>query len=311
MRKIVLFLSLAMSIFSTYAQDANSSEELGKKKEINEIKLSEQAHYAEVVIEMVTDDNEAVSLAQQQSIALLQTHVIEIFAKRLNMSKKDVQEIWDVIDDKCQNIEVRKGDLLKVFSYMAKDALKGWLGNKKVKPLSPEDSLILFGPTEVDDSKIKSILSTEEKVVNLGNNLIKVDEKKEEAKGTVQPEVVIPKPTEKPKPESKPEPKVEPKPEKKEVVIPELCQNIIKQGNLKALGIFLNQEKSKQKLMYGGASKMHYQSKCYMIAIDKSSELIVAVLDKGDARRMNFMTGEMDNMENYRGKYAVIFVQEY
>lgn len=312
MKKIVLFLSLAMFTFCTYAQDVNSSEELGKKKEINEIKLSEQAHYAEVVIEMVTDDNEAVSLAQQQSIALLQTHVIEIFAKRLNMSKEDVREIWNVIDDKCQNIEVRKGDLLRVFSYMAKDALKGWLGNKKVKSLTPEDSLILFGPEEVDESNTKSILAKEEKVIDLKENLIKIEENNEEAKVEViaegekkiEPEVITPEPTIEPQPE--------PQPEKKEVIVPELCKNMIKQGNFKALGIFLEQEKNKQKLMYGGASKMHYQSKCYMIAIDKSSQQIAAVLDKGDAQRMNFMTCEMDNMENYRGgKYAVIFVQEY
>ena len=271
MKKIVLLLSLALSAFSTYAQEANDPEELEKKKEINEIKLSEQAHYAEVVIEMVTDDNEAVSLAHQQSLALLQTHVIEVFAKRLNMSKQDVREIWSVIDDKCQNIEIQRGDLLRVFSYMAKDALKGWMGNKKVKPLSPEDSLILFGPKEI----------------------------------IVEQEPIVPDTID-------PGPNPEPKPEPLEVVVPELCKNMIKQGNAEALTKYLNYEKSKQTLMYGNASTMHYQSKCYMIAIEKSTLKIAAVLDKGDARRMNFMTGEMDNMENYRGgKYAVIFVQEY
>ena len=291
MKKIVLLLSLALSAFSTYAQEANGPEELEKKKEINEIKLSEQAHYAEVVIEMVTDDNEAVSLAHQQSLALLQTHVIEVFAKRLNMSKQDVREIWSVIDDKCQNIEIQRGDLLRVFSYMAKDALKGWMGNKKVKPLSPEDSLILFGP--------KEIIVEQEPIV---------------------PDTIVPKPEPivpdtidpGPKPGPIPGPKPEPKPEPLEVVVPELCKNMIKQGNAEALTKYLNYEKSKQTLMYGNASTMHYQSKCYMIAIEKSTLKIAAVLDKGDARRMNFMTGEMDNMENYRGgKYAVIFVQEY
>lgn len=62
---------------------------------------------------------------------MLQAHVIEVFAKRLHMEPKDVQEIWDVIDDKCQNIVVRKGDLFRVFSYIVKDAVG--LGRKKPK----------------------------------------------------------------------------------------------------------------------------------------------------------------------------------
>ena len=111
------------------AQDT-AEEEARKKAEINEIKLSENTIYADV-IEMVTDDNEAVSLAQQKSMNMLQMHVIEMFAKRMKMPPEDVQEIWDVIDDKCQNIVVKKGDLFRVFTYIVKDAVG--LGRKKPK----------------------------------------------------------------------------------------------------------------------------------------------------------------------------------
>ena len=121
---------MAICSVNIYGQELTDEEAQSKKKEINGIKLSEEAVYADVV-ELALDDNEAISLAQQKSINLLQTHVIEIFAKRMNMSKADVQEIWDVIDDKCQNIVVRKGDLLRVFSYIMKDAIG--LGPKKPK----------------------------------------------------------------------------------------------------------------------------------------------------------------------------------
>ena len=130
MKKTVIFAMMALCSLGMSGQDLSGQDETSKKKEINGIKLSEEAVYADV-IEMATDDNEAISLAQQKSINLLQTHVIEIFAKRMNMSKADVQEIWDVIDDKCQNIVVRKGDLLRVFSYIMKDAIG--LGPKKPK----------------------------------------------------------------------------------------------------------------------------------------------------------------------------------
>jgi Icc-related predicted phosphoesterase len=111
-----------------WAQDVTTPEDEAKKKDINNIKLSEMAVYSDVV-QMATSEEEAVSLAQQKSIQMMQTHVVEICAKRLHMDKKDVQEIWDVIDDKCQNIVVKKGDLFRVFTYIMKDALH--LGPKK------------------------------------------------------------------------------------------------------------------------------------------------------------------------------------
>jgi septal ring factor EnvC (AmiA/AmiB activator) len=113
---------------SLMAQDVLTPEDEAKKKDINQIKLSEMAVYSDVVQEATSED-EALSLAQEKSIQMMQTHVVEICAKRLHMDKKDVQEIWDVIDDKCQNIVVKKGDLFRVFTYIMKDALH--LGPKK------------------------------------------------------------------------------------------------------------------------------------------------------------------------------------
>lgn len=146
-RKDLLFWMIVGGCFFPTLASAQDSddEEARKKAEINEIKLSENTIYADVV-EMVTDDNEAVSLAQQKSMNMLQMHVIEMFAKRMKMPPEDVQEIWDVIDDKCQNIVVKKGDLFRVFTYIVKDAVG--LGRKKPKKGEVEKYLT---PTEEKD----------------------------------------------------------------------------------------------------------------------------------------------------------------
>ena len=134
MKQYKLYLSILLLCCCVQATAQNAlvpvDEETAKKKEINQIKRSEQAVYADIM-EMASDDEEALSAAHQKSRDMLQAHVIEIFAKRMKMSKKDVQEIWDVIDDKCQNIVVKKGDLFRVFSYIMKDAIG--LGPKKPK----------------------------------------------------------------------------------------------------------------------------------------------------------------------------------
>ena len=128
MKKIVGLAIFLLGSIGLNAQEISTQEEIQKKKEINQIKLGEQAMYADVV-EVASDDFEAISQAQQRSINMLQTNVIEACAKKMNMSKKDVQDIFDIIDDKCQNVVIKKGDMLRVFSYIAKDAIG--LGRKK------------------------------------------------------------------------------------------------------------------------------------------------------------------------------------
>ena len=67
-----------------------------------------------------------------------------------------------------------------------------------------------------------------------------------------------------------------------------------------------------QRLIYGSAQKMQRHEKCYIVLTDKTTGSIVAVLDKGESERMNFVTKKMDNFKNYQGgNYKAIFVQEY
>lgn len=348
MRRTNVFIALAFCASSMAAQEVTppSSEEAAKKKEINNIKLSEQAVYADV-IEMATDDNEAISLAQQKSINMLQAHVIEVFAKRMNMEKKDVQEIWDVIDDKCQNIVVRKGDLFRVFSYIMKDAIG--LGPKKPKKGDVEKYL---GPEEPDVAATDTVALKEaafqltnvltegkDSIDNTARPLVAaapVQTTPVEQTAVAQPVPVQAVPVQavaaaevpvqaavaptqvtvapvQPAPVPVAAAPVVAEPAPVAVVeVPAIAQTMMSKGNMTELMRYLSKEKGRQALMYGNFNTMQYPAKCYVVVLDKSSKEIVAVLDKGQRERMNFNTKQMDDLNNYKGgKYAAILVQEY
>lgn len=280
MRKFSLFFLLTMLAVGIHAQELTELQLQAKEDSIFNIKFKEQAHYAEVVIDMATKEDKDVSVAEQQSMLLLQTHIIEIFSKRFKMSNEDVREIWDVIEDKCQNVEVKKGTLWRVFTYMAKDALKGLVGGK-VKDLSKEDKEILFGP-EVPD----------------------------ELPPLEEPTFVIPKLAMDSiaKPLS---PIVVPN-----VVVPELCKKMLEKKNKQTLNEYLEECANYNELMFGNHNEMQVIGKCYVVIIEKTSGEITAILDKGEtakkeAVRMNFVTKVMDNFGKYdNDQYEMIFVQE-
>ena len=123
MRKYILYITLIIFSMSVQAQQMTPEEEAKLKREINEIKWKEDAVFAEIVDYLSDDSDKAVTQAQQQSMLKLQTVVVELFAQNLNMKKEDVQEIWDTIEDKCQNIEIRSGDVIRVFRYIPKALL--------------------------------------------------------------------------------------------------------------------------------------------------------------------------------------------
>jgi hypothetical protein len=270
------------------------------------------------VVQMATDENEAVSLAQQKSIQLMQTHIVEICAKRLHMDKKDVQEIWDVIDDKCQNIVVKKGDLFRVFTYIMKDAIG--LGPKKPKPGDIEKYL---GPDPETESTAE-VTTTDEATAPPPVNeemqaaITEALAAEETDRDTIQAEVYLSKQEalaatkqEEPTPQAE---TVKEEPVKEAVVVetPQLVKTMISKGNLTTLMRYLQAEKAKQTLMYGSLNTMQYRERCYIVIVDKTSQQIVAVLDKGTDDRLNFVSGQSDKLVNYRrGNYSAILVQEY
>lgn len=338
----VLFLSLAIS---AWGQESNSLDEVKTKKEINNIKLTGDAIYADLYQDAIQDQFDLDNV-KARSKEMLMTHVIEIFSKRLKMNKEDVREIWNVLDQRCTNIVVKKGDLFRVFTYVMKNAIG--LGKSKEKSATPvfkADTQVIAHNNETEaievtkastlesEQEVKSML-VPDTVVQLSSNV----ESKLESKPVVVPDTVIavtPKTESKLEPQpvvvsdtivsvtpkSEPEPKLEPNPVPEpvvkvepvlQVVVPDLCKTIISKGNMNDLMRFLNQEKKYQRLMYGNRNSMQFLDKCYIVIIEKSTQTIVSVLDKGESERMNFVSKQMDNLTNYRGgNYAAVYVQEY
>ena len=292
----LLFLLFTVNVMGQLP--VTDPEETARKKEINSIKKTGEAVYADVYQEATTEEA-ALSEAEQKSKEMLKTHVYEIFSKRMGMSKEDVREIWKVLESKCKHIVVKRGDLFRVFTYVMKNA---------VGSSDPTDLI-----AENTQPATSNNISTPEQVTTSAPKPEPAPAPKPEVKPEPKPVV----PTSAPKPEPKPEPAPvsTPKPEpatQSEVVVPVLCKTIIEKGNFDNVYKYLKREKAYQRLMYGTARNMQYPEKCYIVLTNKGTGEIVAVLDKGQSERMNFVTMKMDRYSNYRGgNYSAIFIQEY
>lgn len=323
--KIRLILWLVLISVNAWGQvPVSTPEEAAKKKEINTLKKNGDAYYADMYHEIKAEDADLAE-AQQRSKEMLQAHVVEIFSKRLKMSKKDVQEIWAVLEKNCQNIVVKRGDLFRVFTYVMKNALNpgeqvadatgGEVAMASV-PVVPE-SAVPVSPAPQPAPKKDSVVAVP--VVVAASPAPQSQPQPEPKPLPVQQPQPAQQPV--PKPVAQPAPAPAPKPEPQsvvqpapapEVVVPVLCQNLIAKGNFDQVYRYLQQEKTYQRLMYGTARTMQRPEKCYIVLTDKTSGAIVAVLDKGESDRMNFMTKKMDHFRNYQGgNYKAIFVQEY
>ena len=308
MRKLTVVLGLLLCVLQIGAQGVSvSPEDAAKKQEIKEIKLGEEHVYADVY-EVAADDEAALRLAKTKSVNMLQARVIEQAAEQLGMDKDAVKEIFDVIDDKCQNIVITNGDMVRVFTYILKD--KVGLTRKKV---SVDDDKYYFGEDSIAKNLADQVLEGQDSI----NYVVSQPEVKEESVEKVKEETVVETPEKKEeakKDEGTPLVKILPAEQvipASEVVIPELCQKLIATKNFGGLMAFLKKEKAANKLMWGNANKMQRHELCYIVALDRVTKEIVAVLDKGEAERMNFMNKKKEHAQNYRGTHSCVFVQEY
>ena len=307
---LLLFLIVSVNVMGQVPE--SNPEEIAKKKEINSLKRNGEAYYSDVYQELKVEDAD-MEAAQERSKEMLRAHVVEIFSKRMGMSKEDVREIWSVIEKNCQNIVVKKGDLFRVFTYVMKNALNPNALEESVDGAKENETV----PAETTKPEKQAEVKVDTVAASVSSPVsVPVSEPKVEPKPEIKPEPKV-EPKQEPKVEPKQEPKVEPKPEPAstpvpEVTIPELCQNIIAKENFDTIYRFLQQEKTYQRLMYGSAKTMQRPEKCYIVLTDKTTGALVAVLDKGQSDRMNFVTKKMDHFRNYKGgNYKAIFVQEY
>ena len=315
MRKLTIVFGLFLCVLEIGAQDVPVSlEEAAKKKVINKIKTTEAAVYADVY-EVAADDEAALRLAQRKSVNMLQARIIEQAAAEMNMSKEDVKAIFDVIDDKCQNIVIKNRDVCRVFTYIVKDKIgltrkkltkieeEEYFGEDAVKKMvdkmmDGQDSINYVIPKPETKDTLVAVVAEETVVVETEL------EKKEEVKKEEGTPLVKILPAEPVTPEPTPDPVAE-------VVVPQLCQKMIATKNFDGLMAFLKKEKAANTLMWGNANKMQRHELCYIVAIDRATKEIVAVLDKGDSERMNFVNKKMDHARNYKGTYSCVYVQEY
>ena len=385
MKKIVLCVVLAVCAFGANAQELSPEEVAKLKKEMNDIKRSEDFVFAEGFAEYLSDEGDkAVSQATQQSMMKLQTQVMTVFAQHLHMSKEDVQAIWDVIEDKCQNVEITAGDVTRSFFYVSKEVLSGIMPdinlfpNRKKKaeqleaatpaptpvaqpeiaqaePIKAEPEVaqnaepvvaqVVEAKKEEQEVKVEETVKAEEtvaveekkaepetKAAEVQTQVIvqtqttqvavvtqTVEEAKQEAAAAVKSETVVvnsePVVVETPvveTPAPAPAPEPAPAPAAVKVAVPDLCQAMLDKKNYKALISYLQTEKAYEKLIYGPESRMARTAQCYIVIVDKATQNIVTVLDKGVTERVNFVTGAKDDLANYMlaGGYLAIFVQE-
>ena len=125
MKKIKFFFLLLTCAVGLNAQDIPSAEDAAKKKEINQINLSEEAGYADVMQPAATPE-EAIEQSKARTFTLLQTHVVEAVVKDLNMSREDAKKLWSELESKCHHIVVSQMDMYRVFTYiMRADLMPG------------------------------------------------------------------------------------------------------------------------------------------------------------------------------------------
>lgn len=324
--KLILMFFLLQGVIAWGQDLVTSPEEAAKKKEINALKKNGDAYYADMYHEIKVEDADMAE-AQQRSKEMLRAHVVEIFSKRMGMTKEDVREIWSVLEKNCQNIVVKKGDLFRVFTYVMKNALNpgeqvadatgGEVAMSAPQPEPKKETVAAVPvvvaavpaaqPQPAPKPEVKPVQTPEPQPVSV---------QQVQPQPAPQPQQVPksePKPVSQPQPapvvQPAPEPSVQPAPK---VSVPVLCQHLIAKENFDKVYRYLQQEKTYQRLMYGTARTMQRPEKCYIVLTDKTSGAIVAVLDKGESERMNFITKKMDHFRNYEGgNYRAIFIQEY
>ena len=324
-----LFILLLLPIVA-FAQEATEQDKENKEK-IKEIKLSEDYVYADAV----TEDN--LSEAQQNSMDLLRANVNAIFAERFHMPKEDVEEIWDVIEDKCQNVTIKKGDLFRVFTYIMKDYLfpgkkKKNVKNEELAEVKPsKDEILPDEIEEVSEALVNDSLPTvaQNKIMNF------VPETKPDATPEPEPQQTqdageseateVPVPvttsvaTEEPvtttvitTPVTQVEEPVAAEPEEITVSSPSapaldpIVKELLETQTYKELISLLDQKKEEGILIYGRIKTMRSPDRCYL-AIFKKSE-VITILGKGDKERLNLKTNTEDSLNNYKG-HGVIWFQ--
>ncbi len=339
-RGITLFLAMALVPLLGYSQGITTSQDSLREK-VRDIKLSEKYVYAEATTPV------GMSEAQQYSLDLLHVHVIGIFSQRFKMDPKDVEEIWDVIEDKCQNVVIKNGDLFRVCTYILKDAfafhknpgkaLEKWKkaeaeraqqDSLRQSSVEPESEL-----TADDTRKVEGIVSLLNKVGVETEDGSTVEEPAQVMADTVPtlyssaPTTVVMTTPEAPTKVVTPAPvalvatgkatNAEPPIEVEELPsaleslpAPDrlLVTDLLALNSFDEVISFLEKGQREGKLIYGNVKTIKNPQVSYLVII--KDKRLVTVLNKGAKERMNLKTNTSDALKNYKG-HGVIWFQVF
>lgn len=335
-RGITLFLAMGLVPLLVYSQGITVSQDSLREK-VRDIKLSEKYVYAEATTPV------GMSEAQQYSLDLLHVHVIGFFSQRFKMDPKDVEEIWDVIEDKCQNVVIKNGDLFRVCTYILKDAfafhknpgkaLEKWkraeaerVQQDSLKQDNAESELKL---TADDTRKVGGIVSllnqvgveTEDgSVVNKPEQVVAdtVPTLYSSAPTTVvmttpeAPSKVITPATTTGKTSSVESPieieelssAVESLPDTDRLLV----TNLLALNSFDEVLSFLEKGQREGKLIYGNVKTIKNPQASYLVII--KDKRLITVLNKGAKERTNLKTNTADALKNYKG-HGVIWFQVF
>lgn len=188
-KKIVLYTLFAICTIGANAQEMTTEEATALKKEMNEIKRSEDYIVAEGLAEYLSDDGgQAVSMAQQQSMMKLRTQVVTVFAQHLHMTPDDVEAIWSIIEDKCQNVEITAGDVSRSFFYVSKEVISGLIPDinlfpewKKRKQEREAEKLAEVAEAKDSNAPVEQPVAVNQEVVNPDEEALTADNVDEES----------------------------------------------------------------------------------------------------------------------------------
>ena len=330
MKKLSYLFILLLFPIVAFAQEATVQDKENKEK-IKEIKLSEDYVYADAVTE------ENLSEAQQNSMDLLRANVNAIFAERFHMSKEDVEDIWDVIEDKCQNVTIKKGDLFRVFTYIMKDYLFPGKKKKKVKneelaEVKPsKDEILPDEIEEVSEALVNDSLPTAsqneilafvpeakpdvtsqpepQQTQEAGESKATLQDKAQEVVSEVTgdpTEAVTEVPVAVTTSVATEEPEDITVSSSSAPALDPIVKELLEIQTYKELISLLDQKKEEGTLIYGRIKTMRSPDRCYL-AIFKKSE-VITILGKGDKERLNLKTNTEDSLNNYKG-HGVIWFQ--
>lgn len=273
-----LLFCLLLLVTTNVSAQSMSVEEI--QKQINLIKLSESAVYAEVIDFISNDSSNAdIYALRKNSVNLLNTYVVDYFVEAIQLNKSAIQALCDSVIANCNYLEYKKSDTYKVFTYIDKEKLNSFSAEKQIFAINEEKQIHgyyneLF--QEIENTTEKNIqINSVDSITKTNNDSVEIIDT------TIQ--------------------------------VPPICKEILSKKTMGEILDYLDTEKTYERLIYGNYQSMNKPTDCYVIILDKETRTIHALLDKGLTTRMNFINSKADSFNNYRGRsdlYA-IFVQVF